>query len=243
MNPLERLRYIARIEGEDPVDLALEATYAIAELAYDRAMLVSALRRLLDRHPHFGITWTIASRVLGSVFPEEEAWGLVSELSALRVDRGLVRWPSLQLDRRGGVKVLEDVRTKQSIGFDIEAGIELLRARPDLSLVIESDLVSSRFALIPFGGSFLMEEFSDGSRDGGIIIHASSYSLVPASIRESLESRLAAIPKGQHLELVDLEGSYGLSYLGENVSPVVVDRMVGWKVPQEVLRPAGPLLG
>ena len=66
MNALEYLRYIARIEGEDSLVLAGEVAYILAEIADDRAILLNATRRLLDRHPNLGIMWMMSARLLGS---------------------------------------------------------------------------------------------------------------------------------------------------------------------------------
>lgn len=243
MNPLERLRYIARIEGEDPVDLALEATYVIAELASDRSLLVSALRRLLDRHPSYGILWMLAARISGSVFPEEEAWNIVGELSMPRSDHAVADSMTLQVGRKGRLVVAGEHVNIMKIGYDAERGIEFLKSRPEASLMVDSDLVSSQFALIPRLGARLIDAFTDNAGGGRIVIRASDFSVVPNSIRESLESRLAQERDRTSTELRGLDGTWSILYQGSLLSPAIAERLAGWRVPQEVLRSAGPMLG
>ncbi len=243
MNPLEHLRYLARIEAEDPVDLALEAAYIIAELASDRSLLVSALRRLLDRHPGYGILWMLAARISGSVFPEEEAWNVVGELSMPRRDHTSAGSLSLQVSRNGRLAVSGDAVNSIEIGYDAERGIEFLRSRTDASLVVESDLVSSRFAVIPQLGSRLIDGFTDKAGGGRILIRGSDFSVVPESIKESLEYRLARDRGRDSTELRCLDGTWTILYQGSSLSASIAERLVGWRVPQEVLRSAGPMLG
>ena len=243
MNPLEHLRYIARIEAEDPVDLALEATYVIAELASDRSLLVSALRRLLDRHPRYGILWMLAARISGSVFPEEEAWNIVGELSMPRSDHAAADSLSLQVSRKGRLLISGGHVNSIEIGYDAEPGIEFLESRPDASLVVDSDLVSSRFALIPQLGSRLIDTFTDKAGGGRVVIRGSDFSVVPNTIKESLEFRLAQERGRDSTELRGFEGTWSILYRGSSLSPSIAERLAGWRVPQEVLRAAGPMLG
>ncbi len=51
MHPIERLRFVARSGEIDPTELAVEAAYALADLANDRRVLVQSCRRLLEFHP------------------------------------------------------------------------------------------------------------------------------------------------------------------------------------------------
>ena len=243
MNPLEHLRYIARIEVEDPVDLALEAAYVIAELARDRSLLVSALRRLLDRHPGYGILWMLAARISGSVFPEEEAWNIVGELSMPRSDHAAAGSLRLQVSRTGRLVVSGDDVNSIEIGYDTERGIEFLKSRTDASLVVDSDLVSSRFAVISQLGSRLIDTFTDKARSGRVLIRGSDFSIVPGSIKESLESRLARERGRDSIELRGLDGTWTILYQGSSLSASIAERLASWRVPQEVLRSAGPMLG
>ncbi len=245
MNPLERLRYIARIEGEDPIVLALEAAYVIAELANDRALLVSALRRLLDRHPGYGVIWMLASRIAGSVFPEDEAWDLVGELSSSRsgFDLGSSS-PSLRVGRNGKITIEGESHKSVGVGFDSDRGISWLRSVPGAPLVIDSDLVSSQFVVIPNIAISLIEGVEHLGGSQRVTIRASDYSLVPGVIRDSLESRFSHFSTNSGMaEIFSLDRSHVISYQGNPFASSVIDRLVSWRVPQEVLRSAGPMLG
>lgn len=245
MNPLERLRYLARIDGEDPIDLAIEATYVIAELANDRSMLVSALRRLLDRHHDYGIIWMLAARIAGSVFPDEEAWNIVGEFSISRNVLDLASSsPGLQVARNGRIAFEGKSLETAAAGMDADPITAWLRSDPAGSLAIESDLVSSRFAVIPAGAVPLIEDAVRRGWSGRVTIRASDFSLVAGVIRDSLESRrLQNAANRTKTEIVALDSSFLISYQGNSFAPAAVDRLVSWRVPQEMLRSAGPMLG
>jgi hypothetical protein len=80
MHPIERLRYVARARGAGPSALAREAAGALAGFADDPAGLVTACRRLVDRHPTDGPVWWLAARVLAASDPGTEAWRAAEEL-------------------------------------------------------------------------------------------------------------------------------------------------------------------
>jgi hypothetical protein len=82
MHPIERLRYVARAEGADPSTLVREAAGALAGFADDPDGLVTACRRLVDRHPAVGPMWWMAARVLAAADPVAEAWQAVEDLDA-----------------------------------------------------------------------------------------------------------------------------------------------------------------
>ncbi len=80
MHPIERLRYVARADGAGPSLLVREAAGALAAFADDPAGLVTAARRLVDRHPTAGPMWWLAARVLGAPDAMREAWLAAEEL-------------------------------------------------------------------------------------------------------------------------------------------------------------------
>jgi hypothetical protein len=84
VHPIERLRFVARAgrsEGDDSL-LAQETAWALAALGDDQAGLVTACRRILDRHPGAGALWWLASRVLTAGDPAAEARRVADELDA-----------------------------------------------------------------------------------------------------------------------------------------------------------------
>ena len=121
MHPIERLRHVARAEGAGPSLLGREAAAALAGFAGDPAALVTACRRLVDRHPLIGPIWWTAARVLGAGDPAAEAYACADQLAAdptsgvLAADLPgdatvlIIGWPELAGDalmRRGDIEVL-----------------------------------------------------------------------------------------------------------------------------------------
>lgn len=117
---MERLRSVARSTGAGPSLLVPEAAGALARLGPDPAALVTACRRLVERHPAVGPMWWLASRVLCAADPVGEAWRVAEEIEAdptwsvvARVVPDdavavVVGWPELAADalrRRGDVAV------------------------------------------------------------------------------------------------------------------------------------------
>ena len=81
VHPIERLRLVARADAEGRSSLlAREAASALAMFSDDPAGLVTACRRLVDRHPTAGPMWWLAARVLVSGDPAGEAWRAAEEL-------------------------------------------------------------------------------------------------------------------------------------------------------------------
>lgn len=122
MHPIERLRYVARAGPVDHAVLVRETAGALAALGDDDPIgLVTACRRLLDRHPTSAPLWWLGARVLTAADPLRAAWQAADELerdptpravaAALPDDALLtvVGWPELTasaLPRRGDVEVL-----------------------------------------------------------------------------------------------------------------------------------------
>jgi len=66
-HPIERLRWIARAESESATVLAAEAAWTLAELVEaEPAALLTACRRLLERHPDCGPLWWTAARLVSA---------------------------------------------------------------------------------------------------------------------------------------------------------------------------------
>jgi hypothetical protein len=121
MHPIERLRYVARASGADHGLLVRETAGALASLGFDPPGLVTACRRIIDRHPASGPLWWLSARVLTAEDPVAEAWRAAdeiaddctpSELAHAIPDEATVAvlgWPEQvgeALPRRGDVDVL-----------------------------------------------------------------------------------------------------------------------------------------
>ena len=81
MHPIERLRYVARASGADHGLLVRETAGALASLGFDPPGLVTACRRIIDRHPASGPLWWLSARVLTSNDPVGEAWRAADEIA------------------------------------------------------------------------------------------------------------------------------------------------------------------
>lgn len=82
MHPIERLRHVARASGAPAEDVVREAARSLAGFSDDPASLVTACRRLVDRHPATGGVWWVCARVLAAASPVEEAARCLRELAA-----------------------------------------------------------------------------------------------------------------------------------------------------------------
>lgn len=80
MHPIERLRYVARAGGADHGALAEETARALAGFTDDPSGLVTACRRIVDRHPTSGPMWWLASKVLATNDPRAESIRCVTVL-------------------------------------------------------------------------------------------------------------------------------------------------------------------
>lgn len=121
MHPIERLRYVARASGADQALLVRETASALAGLDMEPAGLVTACRRIVDRHPASGPLWWLCARILTAAEPRAEARRAVQEISDDVTARALVAnlpedavvcvvgWPDVVGDalvRRGDITVL-----------------------------------------------------------------------------------------------------------------------------------------
>src|SRR5207302_8864404 len=89
MHPIERLRYVARSSGASQEVLVRETAGALAALGFDPPGLVTACRRILDRHPMSAPLWWLSARVLTANDPMGEAWLAADEITADRTGEQL----------------------------------------------------------------------------------------------------------------------------------------------------------
>jgi hypothetical protein len=121
VHPIERLRYVARASGASQQELVRETAAALAALGFDQPGLVTACRRILDRHPVSGPLWWLSARVLTANEPNNEAWVAADEMTADATGDHLaydipdeatvvvLGWPDVigdALPRRGDIEVL-----------------------------------------------------------------------------------------------------------------------------------------
>jgi hypothetical protein len=121
MHPIERLRAVARASSISPALAVRETAAAISAVASDPYALVTAGRRMIDRHPTSAPLWWFASRVLTAPDPRVEARRAADEIAEddtpLELAHSLpdgarvcvLGWPEVTaaaLVRRGDLEVL-----------------------------------------------------------------------------------------------------------------------------------------
>ncbi|HKA05300.1 MAG TPA: hypothetical protein VKD67_13265, partial [Acidimicrobiales bacterium] len=82
MHPIERLRYVARSSGASQALLVRETAAALSGLGFDPAGLVTACRRIVDRHVTSAPLWWLCARVLTATDPLAEAYRAADEIAA-----------------------------------------------------------------------------------------------------------------------------------------------------------------
>lgn len=80
MHPIERLRFIARVDDAPTALLVAEAAAALQATAADPMELLTACRRLVERRPSAGPLAWLAARMLASVDPCSEARAAVEAI-------------------------------------------------------------------------------------------------------------------------------------------------------------------
>ncbi|HVF74173.1 MAG TPA: hypothetical protein VM938_03930 [Acidimicrobiales bacterium] len=161
MHPIERLRHVARAEGAGASLLVREAAGALAGFGSDPPGMVTACRRLVDRHPAVGPMWWLAANVLAAGEPVAAAWRAADELDSDPTPAALAKelpddatvvvvgWPELAADalrRRADLEVLVVDAAGEGAGLARRlrgAGVDAIDV-PDAGIgaaVAESDLV------------------------------------------------------------------------------------------------------
>jgi hypothetical protein len=122
VHPIERLRAVARAREVDQSLLAREAAAVLGSFAGDPLGLVTACRRLLDRHPSAATLWWTFARLLDAADVRAEAHAVRRDLDAAPAVTAL----SLDLPDRVVVALVPDVAGGS------ELAIDLLGLRDDL---------------------------------------------------------------------------------------------------------------
>lgn len=247
MHPIERLRYVARATGAPADDVVREAAASLAGFADDPASLVTACRRLIDRHAANGPVWWVCARTLAAADPGAEAWRClddfvgdttIDELSHALPENSritVVGWPERlapALARRGDLEVRVVDVEGDGPGFvrllersDVAAvdvavsGMAGAAATCDLVLV-ETVAVGPEVALVAPGG-WAAAAVARAARVPVWAV-AGAGRLVPASLWPAVAGRIqgaATAPWMADHDLLPLD---------------LVDRLVGPKGPEPV---------
>jgi hypothetical protein len=161
MHPIERLRYVARASGADQRVLVRETASALRGLRLEPSGLVTACRRIVERHPTSGPLWWLCARVLTAPEPFAETLAAADEIEGdptpdhlvgLLPDEATVTvigWPDLAgeaLVRRGDPYVLSVDAHGEGVSYvrrlqraDVEA--EVISLTGLAAAVTTSDLV------------------------------------------------------------------------------------------------------
>jgi hypothetical protein len=217
VHPIERLRYVARASGADQALLVDETARALGAFTSDPTGLVTACRRIVDRHPTSAPLWWLCARVLTAPDPNREAWAAVDEiardptpieLAHSLPDGGtvcVVGWPEQigeALPRRGDVVVLAVdalgegsglVRRLMAVGMDAldvpTPGLGAAVAESDLVLI--EALALGPGALLALSGS---RAAAAVARHAGVPVWAVAGAgrILPERMWSALTGRLAA---------------------------------------------------
>lgn len=247
MHPIERLRYVARATGAPADDVVREAAASLAGFADDPASLVTACRRLIDRHAANGPVWWVCARTLAAADPGDEAWRCIDDLvtdptvdelsHALPTDGrvAVIGWPERlagALARRGDVEVrVVDVEgdgpgfvrllERADVGVvDVSVtGLAGAVATADL-LLLDAAAIGSEVALAP-PGSWAAAAVARAA-EVPVWVVAGAGRLVPAALWPALTGRIqgaATAPWALDHDLLPL---------------ALVDRLVGPTGPEPV---------
>ena len=239
MHPIERMRFVARATGAEHGLLAREAAGALAAFSHEPTGLVTACRRMLERHPTNGSLWWLAARVLLAEDPGQEAFDSADALDDDTTAAALARclpdeavvcvlgWPEVigdALPSRGDVRVLVVDSGGAGSGFasrlaraDVDAedlsvdGLGAAAADADVVL-IEASAVGPSGLVAAAGSRAAAAVARHAGRDVWAV--AGVGRLLPARMFDALAGRLEAQgePWEQDEELVPLD---------------LVDRIVG----------------
>ena len=231
-HPIERLRYVARVDGAGVTQLVDAAARALSGLGGDHAGLVTGCRQMVDRHPSVGPMWWLTSRMLCSSTPEQDAWEVRDALDADPTPQQLARalpdeavtvvlgWPEVcagALYRRGDIRVravdamgegAQLARALSDAGVDAvdvpEAGVGAAVA--DADLVVVEALAMGPTGVIAVAGSHAAAAVA---RHAGtpVWVVAGAGRLLPAPLWEALLGRLdlSGEPWDRDDELVPLD--------------------------------------
>jgi hypothetical protein len=243
VHPIERLRAVARAGAIDQTVLVLEAVAVLGTFAGDPAGLVTACRRLIDRHPGAGALWWACARLLGASDVRAQARAIEADLGRDSVAT------TLSLDLPGGavVAVVPDVAG----GSDLRD--ELTSWRDDLVVAhdpgaLHADRDEPRVLLVEAGAAgpdcFLAAAGTGdevaAARDAGVPVWlvVDVGRRLPGPLFDALVGRVSRTDRparrgGADVEVVPIGRAGDGTRLGRIVEP----RRVPCPVAPELLRP------
>ena len=115
MHPIERLRAVARAREVEQSLLASEAAAVLGSFGGDLPGLLTACRRLIDRHPSAGALWWACARLLAAA----DVW---AEARAVRDDLGgetVATTLSLDVPDGAVVAVVPDVAGGSDLAYEL----------------------------------------------------------------------------------------------------------------------------
>jgi hypothetical protein len=115
VHPIERLRAVARAREVDQALLAQEAVSVLGSFAGDLPGLVTACRRLIDRHPTAGALWWACARLLAAGDVRAEARAVHDDLAGESAATAL----SLDLPDGAVVAVVPDAAGGSELSYDL----------------------------------------------------------------------------------------------------------------------------
>jgi hypothetical protein len=268
VHPIERLRYVARSSGAPQAVLVRETAGALAALGFDPPGLVTACRRILDRHPVSAPLWWLSARVLTSNDPMNEAWLAADEITADRTGEELawslpedatvtvLGWPEVTgeaLVRRGDVEVLVVDALGEGSGLvrrllhsDVEAldvpasGLGAAVAASDLVLLEASAVGPNGF--IAVAGA---RAAAAVGREAGVPVWVVGGvgRLLPRRMWDALAGRLDLLGDPWELddEFVPLDGVAGIAGPDGLLEPAQALKRIDCPVAPELFKSVGPL--
>jgi hypothetical protein len=257
MHPIERLRYVARASGADQRVLVHETATALRGLRLEPSGLVTACRRIVERHPTSGPLWWLCAEVLTASDPFEQALRCADLLDidptadelvdALPEDAtvAVLGWPDLvgeAVIRRGDVVVLAiDV---------LDEGAGLVRRLQRADVEAESVPPAGLGAAAASADLVLLEASACGP-DGALTISGGRAAAAVAYCAEVpvwlVAGRGRRLPDPMWQTLLDRLGELGDPWLAEDeVVPIqLVSHVVGpdgvQRAPGDVGVPECPL--
>jgi hypothetical protein len=250
VHPIERLRAVARAREVDQALLAREAAAVLGSFAGDLPGLVTACRRLLDRHPTAGALWWTCARLLAAGDVRAEARAIGDDLSEAPAVTAL----SLDLPDGAVVAVVPDAAGGSEL---VE---ELYGWRDDIVVAhhpgaLHADRDEPRVLLVEAGaagpdGFVAVEGTADeiaAARDAGVGVWlvVDVGRRLPARLFDALVSRAeaaagpSAVP-GRRRAPVEVVPTAGGGRLTDRlVDRVVEPRRIDCAVPAELLRSPG----